>query len=241
MSWCAATYADNRNGQDIQFGRFAVSHAAAQFVDQETMDSLSYLLDANEEITWQMYVPDSYVPDEPAGLLVFISPTPRGGLPRGWKPVFDEENLILISADQSGNTVRTKRRMLLAALAPYVASEKYQIDRDRIYVSGFSGGGKVASIASIQFANLFSGAIYICGTEFWPDVSQTLLSLAMDHRYVFITGSKDFNRRLTRSIYRRYERAGMPYINLITVPGMAHSTPDGAHFRKAIHYLDQRE
>ena len=159
-------------------------------------------------------------------------------MPIGWKPVFDEQNLILISADQSGNGTRTKTRMMLAALAPYVAAERYKIDPGRIYVSGFSGGGKVASIASIQFANLFSGAIYICGVEFWPKVSPALLSLAKSHRYVFVTGSDDFNRQLTRRIYGRYERAGMANIDLITVPGMAHSTPGEEHFREAMRYLD---
>ena len=238
---CAPAYAESGENPDIQYGRFFIKGTAAELVDAETMESMSKLLDADKEITWQMYVPESYDPTKPAGLLVYVSPTPHGGMPIGWKPVFDEQNLILISADESGNRTRTKTRMMLAALAPYVAAEHYRIDPGRIYVSGFSGGGKVASIASIQFANLFSGAIYICGVEFWPKVAPELLTLAKTHRYVFLTGSDDFNRQLTRRIYARYERAGMANIDLITVSGMAHNTPGEKHFRDALFFLDQRE
>jgi dienelactone hydrolase len=235
---CAPVYADSGDSPDIQYGRFSIKATVAELVDPETMESMSKLLDGDKEITWQMYVPKSYDPSKPAGLLVYVSPTPQGGMPIGWKPVFDEENLILISADESGNKTPTKTRIRLAALAPYVAAEHYRIDRGRIYVSGFSGGGKVASIASIQFANLFSGAIYICGVEFWPKFAPALLTLAKTHRYVFLTGSNDFNRQSTRKIYARYERAGIADINLITVPGMAHSMPGEAHFREAMHFLD---
>lgn len=241
VQWCAAAYAETLDEPDIQYGRFEISRTAVQLVDQSTMESMSEILDADDTITWQMYVPDSYDPNEPAGVLVYISPTAHGGMPKGWMPVFDSENLILISADQSGNATRTKKRMLLAALAPYVVSERYEIDPERVYVSGFSGGGKVASIASIQFASLFNGAIYICGAEFWSNVAPTLLSLAMSNRYVFITGRRDFNRELTRNIYAKYKRAGVANIDLITVPNMAHSTPGETHFREAILFLDQRE
>ncbi len=149
VSCCTSVFAEHSDDADVQYGRFFIKGTAAELVDPETMESMSKLLDADKEITWQMYVPESYDPNKPAGLLVYVSPTPRGGMPIGWKPVFDEQNLILISADQSGNGTRTKTRMMLAALAPYVAAERYKIDPGRIYVSGFSGGGKVASIASI--------------------------------------------------------------------------------------------
>jgi len=239
-SLCAPVHAENGENSDAKYGRFFIKGTAAELVNPEMMQSVSKYLDADKEITWQMYVPESYDPGKPAGLLVYVSPTPHGGMPIGWKPVFDEQNLILISADESGNRTRTKTRMMLAALAPYVAADRYAIDPDRIYVSGFSGGGKVASIASIQFANLFSGAIYICGVERRPAVTPELLALAKSHRYVFVTGSDDFNRQLTRKMYGSYKRAGLANVDLITVSGMAHSTPGEEHFRKALHYLDQQ-
>ena len=161
-------------------------------------------------------------------------------MPSGWQPVFDEQNLIFMSANQSGNRTPTKRRITFAALAPYVLSGRYEIDPGRVYVSGFSGGGKAASIAAISFANLFRGAIYICGAEFWDSVSPTLFSTAKSNRYVFLTGGRDFNRTLTGHIYAEYERAGMVNINLLSIPSMGHDTPNREHFEEAIRFLDER-
>ncbi len=241
MHWCATSYAENSDEPEIQYGGFDVRRTAAQLADQLSMESMSEFFDADDEITWRMHVPKSYDPNKPAGLLVYISPTPDGRMPRSWQPVFDEENLIGIGADQSGNNTIIKKRMLLAALAPYVAAEGYEIDRDRVYLSGFSGGGKVASMASILYANLFRGAIYICGAAFWSKFSPPLLSQSMSHRYVFVTGGRDFNHALTKDIYKEYERAGMANINLMIIPGMGHSMPDTEYFREAIQYLDRRE
>jgi len=241
LLWCAATIAEERDEPGIQYGWFDVTRTAVEMVDPSALENMSDVIEADKEITWQVYVPDSYDPSKPAGLMVYISPTRQGRMPSGWQPVFDGENLIFISANQSGNRTPTKRRMLFAALAPYVVSSDFEVDPDRIYVSGFSGGGKVASIASIHFANLFTGAIYICGAEFWSDIPPALRSKAMSNRYVFLTGDRDFNRTLTRNIYRKYERAGVVNINLMTIRGMGHETPDRERFREAIHYLDRRE
>jgi len=241
LSWCFSAYGDSPGETGNQRGRFDITRTVTQLIDQPTMESLSETLDPDDEITWQVYVPDSYDPSEPAGLLVYVSPTPYGRMPSGWQPLFDDENLIWISADRSGNRTRTKSRMLYAALAPYVLSDTYEIDPTRIYVSGFSGGGKVAGLVSLRFANLFTGAIYICGAEYIPIESEALHAAAISNRYVFFTGGKDFNRSLTRSVYRKYERAGLTNINLISISGMGHETPGRERFRQAVNFLDQRE
>ena len=226
--------------QSTQYGRFEVSYSPAQLLDRSTLDSVSKIITADEEITWKMYVPETYDPNHPAGLLVYVSPTPKGSIPRKWRPVVKEENLVWISANRSGNNIHTSRRMLYAVLGPRVAARKYQIDSDRIYLSGFSGGGKVASMVAIDFAALFKGAIYICGTVHWTNHPPKLFEQIKTNRYVFLSGDEDFNRALTHSIYRKYQEAGLRNIKLMIIPGMQHSTPDSRDFRKAINYLDQR-
>ena len=238
---CSASYAVEPDDPNIQVGGFDIKRKASDLVDPAMLESMSDILDADANINWQVYVPEAYDPDKPPGILVYVSPMPLGQMPNGWQPLFDEENLIFISADQSGNRTLTKRRMLFAALAPYVLAQSYEIDPDRVYVSGFSGGGKVASIAVIQFANLFTGAVYICGVEFWSEIQPALQSRVMSNRYVFLTGGRDFNRDLTKKIYRRYERAGVPNIHLMDIAGMGHDEPGREDFRDAIHFLDKRD
>ena len=138
---CVAAGGGPTGKADNEYGQFRIKRTPAQLMAESTMQNFADLVDANDEITWQVYVPKSYDPDKPAGLLVYISPGPFGDMPSGWKPIFEDENLIWISADRSGNRARTKERMLFATLAPYVVSERYAIDPERIYLSGFSGGG----------------------------------------------------------------------------------------------------
>lgn len=236
----SVSYAESAAPPGVQQGWFAVERTAIELVDAGTLESMSDVVDADKEITWQVYVPDSYDPNNPAGLMVYISPTRKGYMPSGWLPVIEQENLIFVSADRSGNRTPTKRRLFFAALAPYVLADDFKIDADRIYVSGFSGGGKAASIAAIHFSDLFTGAIYICGVEFLSDFTPAMLARAIPNRYVFLTGGRDFNRTLTGDIYARYERAGLANIHLMSIPSMGHDTPDRAHFQEAVDYLDQR-
>lgn len=229
------------SADDIQYGQFEVTHTAAELLDPETIATVSEFMDVNDEIVWNMHVPESYDPNVPAGLMVYISPSDKGWMPRGWQPVIDEENLIWISASASGNEVLVAKRMIYAVLAPQIATASYKIDPDRVYLSGFSGGGKVSGMVAINFANIFRGAIYICGAQFWSEDRPQMLSQVEKNRYVFLTGSEDFNRDLTYRIFRKYESAGIENVELINVPRMTHQNPSTRYFRKAINFLDQRE
>jgi predicted peptidase len=199
------------------------------------------VIKAEEEITWKMYVPQTYDPQKPPGLMVYISPTPKGWMPRKWQSVMDEKNLIWISANESGNRIVNVRRILFAVLGPQVAGRNYAIDSDRIYLSGFSGGGKVASTVAIDFANLFKGAIYICGVLHWKRNPPALYDQVKANRYVFLTGQDDFNKDLTKTIYRKYQIAGLRNIHLMDIPGMSHDLPGTKDFRRALNYLDDRK
>lgn len=241
VCWCTPSCGQDADKPDIQYGQFEVSRTAAQLVDLVGSAGMLDALDDDETVSWRMYVSETYDSSKPAGLMVYISPTSSGEIRGDWKSVVDSENLIWIGANQSGNKTRTNKRILLATLAPYLASESYEIDGDRVYLSGFSGGGKAAGLASVHLARLFKGAIFICGAESWSDVEPEQLLTAAPNRYVFVTGSRDFNNTLTRRVHRKFERAGLINSKLMVISGMEHSTPDAEHFREAILYLDGRE
>ncbi len=225
---------------ELQYGQFDVSWKVAELVERFDVKRPLHPIKLKETVTWRMFVPESYDPGKPAGLMVYSSPTPSGGMRPDWRPVIGEENVIWISANSAGNRKPTIRRILLAALAPHVAADKYEIDPDRVYLSGFSGGGKAAGIASIHLADIFKGAIFICGAELWEDIDPGQFAEAAANRYVFLTGSRDFNRTLTKEIHREFERMGVVNSRLMVIRGMAHVRPDPEHFREALLYLDGR-
>jgi len=109
---------------------------------------------------------------------------------------------------------------------------------NRMFVTGFSGGGRVASVLATQYPEVFGGAIYICGVDYWKDEQTPSVERLLQNRFVFLTGSKDFNRDETRNVYRRYLKAGAQNSMLMVLPGMSHEHPDAKAMTEALQFLD---
>jgi predicted esterase len=224
---------------DALRGEVSLAATAHEILGDEATALLGSALDPHEINEWAVYVPESYDPESPAGLLVFISPGDSGRMPGRYRQVLDDNNLIWIGANQSGNQVLVGRRISLALLATVIADSKYRIDASRVYVSGFSGGGRTASMLAPEYAQLFTGAIYICGADFWDGRKPKQLDRVRDNRYVFLTGSKDFNRSETRRVHRAYRRADVDNVMLLEVAGMDHRMPPPEDLAQAITFLDE--
>jgi predicted esterase len=220
-------------------GEFVLGLTLADLVSPETAEHLAGIIAADERIDWQVYVPASYDPSQPAGLLVYISPTPSGEIPRGWKPVLDEHNVIWIGADRSGNSELVARRVLFALLATSAIRRQYAIDEERVYLTGLSGGGKTASMVATDQAQLFRGAIYNCGVEFWDQEPERIELIRQNH-YVFVTGTYDQALRPTKRAHRSYLKAGVENSKLMVINKMTHRNPDSFEFEEALKYLDSR-
>lgn len=150
----------------------------------------------------------------------------------------EDRNLIWISADNSGNKVDTRKRMSHPLLAIAALSEDYQLAGDRIYLAGFSGGGRVASIVASEYPNLFTGAIYMSGVNFWKTKSSANVERIRLNSYVFITGRQDFNFRDTKKVHRLYEKNKVKNLMFLDVPNLKHETPGSEDFKAAVTFLD---
>jgi predicted esterase len=119
-----------------------------------------------------------------------------------------------------------------------LVQQNYAVDPARIYISGMSGGGRVASMTITLFPHLFTGALYIVGADFWTTTDPALLALITDKRYVFLTGAKDFNRNEMRQIYQRYLDAGASRSLLMDLPRFGHEYPSAGVLKTAFEFLD---
>jgi hypothetical protein len=223
---------------EIPLGEIRSSSTLVELLGAESARHLESVVDPDETIEWELYVPENYDPDTPAGLVVYVSPMDSGAIPGRWKSVMDDNNLIWIGANHSGNRVKAARRVSFALFAPVVAAGTYKIDESRVYLSGFSGGGRVASIIAPEYSHIFGGAIYICGVNFWGKRKPKQMEEVRENRYVFVTGRKDFNRTETRDVHRMYRRAGVNNVLLMDISGMDHTIPSAAKFAEAIIFLD---
>jgi poly(3-hydroxybutyrate) depolymerase len=213
--------------------------------------------------TYQLYVPADYDGTKPFGLMVWISPSNSGKVPReDYLKVFDDRHLIYVAPDKAGNEVDAIWRHWMALEAVRNARERFpNIDSNRIYVGGVSGGGRIASHVAIVNPDTFTGGFYIVGCDFYRDTpvpsesqnagkyfrgfwrksSPKLIAQAKNSRFVLLTGETDGNNANTRSVYTGYKQAGFKHVQFFDVPGMGHQAPDAEWFEKGIAFLDSVE
>ncbi|PCK07573.1 MAG: hypothetical protein COA42_13580 [Alteromonadaceae bacterium] len=196
------------------------------------------VLNLEEKESWQLWVPSDIDKSKPVGLMVYVSPQESGELPESWRPVLSQQNMLWIGIDNAGNKRLAKERILLAVLAPMLAMKYYLVAPSRTYIAGTSGGGRVASQLMSLAPESFSGAMYMVGVDKLPRVSRPQLGTLKEKRFVFITGSKDFNRKETRRVYKKYLRKGIVNSYLLDVEGAGHALPSADSIEKSLVYLD---
>lgn len=228
------------SGQDeLASTNFQIEKTLNQLLGEQDASLYEKVLSPEKPISWEVYMPNNDSTQLP-GVFVYVSPHNSGGIDARWRSVMDQQNLIYIAADDSGNRIPVNRRMVLANMAILALAQRQTFDTGRIIAAGFSGGGRVASVLASQYPETFSGFLYICGVDFWKKNQAPKIDRLIQNRFVFLTGSGDFNRSETSRIYRRYIKAGAKHSKLMVIPGMSHELPDGRALTEALDYLNIR-
>ena len=203
---------------------------------------------------FDLLVPASYDKSKPHGLFIWITAGEKHGIPQSWEKLFAERQLVAVAARSSGNKRNIFDRMRMAVDVSDHLRKLYNVDGRRVYVSGFSGGARVASNLSVAFSEMFSGAVCFMGCNFYLPVkaedgktyaesylpADELLTIAKGAcRYVLVTGEKDFNRPNTRAVFEGMRKDGFKSVELIDIPKQGHSLPSIEWLDKAITFLDQ--
>jgi pimeloyl-ACP methyl ester carboxylesterase len=198
------------------------------------------------EETFEVYVPEGYAPAAAGstsgyGLIVWVSPTRSGGVERPeLRALLDERRLLWVGANGAGNPRSTLARAGLALDAARGMAALYDLDPERVYVAGYSGGARMASQLAMLFPEVFRGALSLSGVSFfrplavpdrpghhWQPVfpeppAETLLELRRECRLVLVTGGRDFNRAQTRTTWRALTADGFERVTYVEVPGASH-------------------
>ena len=195
---------------------------------------------------------DLFVPELPAGsgddaygLVVFISPGPDFTVPSDWRGILARERLILISARRSGNAQNMLGRRVPLALHGYgYATRHYKVDPERVYVAGFSGGGRTAQLVAFAWPDVFHGVLMFAGSDPFGDGAvapppRELMRLVQTRlRIVQSTGMAD---EVNIAIDGRTRRtlAGLCIRNVSHVdqPRLGHGLPRAVGFGKALKAL----
>ena len=208
--------------------------------------------DVKNEV-FDVLVPAGYDKTKPHGLFIWITAGDKPGLPPAWEKVFADTKIIVIAAHNSGNKRNIFDRMRMAIDANHNMRALYNIDGRRVYVSGFSGGSRVASNLGVCYAEMFSGALCFMGTNFYLPVkgednkvygesylpADELLPIAKKAcRYALVTGTKDFNLANTKAVFAAMKKEEFSGAELFMVPEQGHALPSGEWLEKALKHLD---
>jgi len=146
---------------------------------------------------FRIYVPRT-APAAGYGVLVFIPPWDDDHIPAGWPEVLDSRGVIFVSGGKTGNDASPLgRREPLALLAAYNVIRRYKVDPRRVYVSGFSGGSRVASRLVVGYPDLFTGAFLDAGADplgqpGFPLPPRDLFAwFRTESRIAYLTGAQD--------------------------------------------------
>jgi len=200
-------------------------------------------------------VPKDYDADTPHGLVLWISPGHSGAPPKEWLKELADRDLIWIGANNAGNDREIWQRLSLPLDALHNMSGLYNLDPDRIYVCGVSGGGRSSSRLAVGMPDVISGAMPIVGVDFYERVeapdhpgqfyrafkkpTRKLLAYAQQHlRLVIVTGQTDYNRDQCKLFAQLYSARGFQHVQYIEVEGMGHVYPEAEWFGKGLDALD---
>jgi hypothetical protein len=184
---------------------------------------------------FDIYVPPHH-PEGGFGVLVFLPPSPSWPVPADWREALDRAGLIYVAPRAAGNNQSVVgRRIPLMLHALTLVETRYPVNPQQRFVSGFSGGGRVAMRVAVAFPDLFSGALLFAGSDeigthgvVLPE-RQLVDRLVEQSRFVFVTGAKDVpNRRHDARSLRSLEAICATNLTRISVPGLEHALPPGA-------------
>ena len=203
--------------------------------------------------SFELKVPEVLSTNESWGLLVWISPNDEPTIPPDWDRELEKHRLLFVSSRRSGNSRHPLDRFRLALDATCNMCRRYTVDRRRIYIGGFSGGARIASMLGVAYADIYTGTLCVCGVNFYKDVaagggqyypatftpSPNVLPLGKrTGRFVLLTGQHDENRASTERISTQgYKREGFRNVLYLEATGLGHEMPPAATLGTALDYL----
>lgn len=189
------------------------------------------------------------------GVLVWVDAADHAPLHEELIPACDELGLVLVSPSEAGNDRPTPDRYQLALDGVSVAESVSIIDRRRIYVSGVSGGGKIATHLCVCWPEVFRGAVPVVGVGLYREVrgddgtrwradfqaprNTPLARSLAGHRFGAITGSQDFNHGAISATMRMMSDDGLE-VRVFDVDGMGHQVAPAGRFGEAIRWVDEK-
>ncbi len=243
------THAQENEGR-LQKGLFNAQATSVDTLGQELATSYSKFLKKDELFSWEVFVPSNYDFNSPPGVLVYHSRDNDPQLSKEWQALLEEKNLIWIATknQHKSKASRHVKWNIIGVMSLQYLMKLYNIDTNRLYVSGQQEGGEVASVSARVYSEIFSGAIYInCKPELITDKVNKLsrpelIERMFEHRYSFVSDIKNKSAKAMRKVEERYNSVGIKDTQYLEIQNQYEEARiDVSILRRALDFIDAKE
>ena len=182
--------------------------------------------------TYALFLPAEYGSRTKWPVLICFDPGARGYLPvECFRQAAENYGYIVAGSNNSRNGPITPSYRAAQAVL-YDIAERFSVDENRIYMTGFSGGARVACSLAHQMKGRVAGVIG-CAAGFSED-----LDPSADTPFAFCStvGYEDYNFSEMRITDRKLEKLGLPHQILYFEGG--HSWPPPLVAMEAIEWME---
>ena len=236
------------------FGGNGAKNRLAAELDRLENNTHDTIVNGKNGHTWVVSAPTAAAEGEPHGLFVFISPRDQGSVPGNWQETLEENRLIWVGPNEAGNRVSTLWRAAVALESIDLATRRYTINPDRIYISGHSGGARVASTVAFFHSDRFTGGLYFAGVNWYEPTParggrflpasigkppDSVLELARDRsRHAIVQGTADTVASYVPSLWNVIKQSDFRTFEYLSIEGQGHGLPDAEWLDRGLAVLD---
>lgn len=160
----------------------------AQFEAGQVIEKIP--CESDSSLSYTLYLPSKYSTEKQWPVIYFFEPAARGTLPLNkYKEIAENHRVVLICSNASRNGLHINESFRIAKNVFEDSQKKLNINRERIFLSGFSGGSRLAFTLSIHYPET-KGVIGIGALSPVPGIS---IPDKLDVLYAGIVGVRDMN------------------------------------------------
>jgi predicted esterase len=185
--------------------------------------------------TYDLFVPRG-VKRPPA--ILFISPGNDAGAYRSFEKLVKARGFVFAAPHNAGNAVNGRRRVRIVLDVLDDLRRNHDIDPDRTYLAGFSGGGRIACAIGFALPDAVGGVMPLCASGTLRD-EPWLRQRVLDRLSIAVlTGEKDFNRGEVERLSKTYFDGIGARSKTWTQAGLGHAIPNEKYLGDALAYLE---
>ena len=188
--------------------------------------------------SYELFVPTRYNKRRKYPAVIFVSPSPKAMGFQFWNQTCRKNEILFAGPHRAGNRCPASKRFRIVLDVLDDLIREYNIDPDRTYIVGFSGGARIACLIAFSLPEHFGGVIPICAGHQLPRESWLRQRVIDRISVVNITGKTDFSRS---EVERRHHPlfAAMGIRSQLRVIEMGHEMPNSAVLNRAYRWLEE--